>query len=90
VLKKGGSLIASVAARSSYIFDGAVECPDGSLEVRNDPYGNRNGYRLQAFREERDIEAYMSPLFGDFSFGFADNNYYGISERVFWVVCQRR
>jgi len=90
VLKKGGSLVASIAARSSYIFAGAVEHPDGSLTIQSDPYGNRNGYRLHAFRVKREIEQYMGDLFSDFSFGFADNDYYGISERVFWVVCQRR
>ena len=89
VLKSGGYLVASVASRDSYIFKDAVEQPDGSLAIRNDPYGNRNGYRLHAFSASRDIEAYMSPLFSNFSFGMADNDYYGISERVFWVVCQK-
>ena len=89
VLKKGGYLVASVACRSSYIFEGAVECADGSLVIKSDPYGNRNGYRLHAFSEKREIEEYMAPLFCNFSFGFADNDYYGISERVFWVVCQK-
>ena len=60
------------------------------LTIAADPYGNRNGYRLQAFRNERDLEKYMAPFFSNFSFGSADNNYYGISERVFWVVCQER
>jgi len=90
VLREGGYLVASVACRSSYIFEGATECSDGSLVVRSDPYGNRNGYRLHAFREKREIEEYMAPLFTNFSFGFADNDYYGISERVFWVVCQKK
>lgn len=90
VLKKDGFLVASVANKSSYIFDDAKELPDGSMLVTNDPYNNRNGYRLQAFVATRDIEQYFSPLFKSFSFGSADNNYYGISERVFWVVCQRK
>jgi SAM-dependent methyltransferase len=89
VLKKGGYLVASVACRSSYIFRNAVELPDGSLRITADPYGNRNGYRLHAFSETREIEQYWSPWFSNFSFGFADNNYYGISERVFWVVCRK-
>jgi SAM-dependent methyltransferase len=89
-LKKDGYLIASVANKSSYIFDDAKELSDGSMLVTNDPYNNRNGYRLQAFAETPDIEQYFSPLFKNFSFGSADNNYYGISERVFWVVCQKR
>jgi ubiquinone/menaquinone biosynthesis C-methylase UbiE len=89
VLKKGGYLVASVASKSSYIFKDAVVQPDGSLLVKSDPYGNRNGYRLHAFSEKSEIESYFAPAFSNFSFGFADNNYYDISERVFWVVCQK-
>lgn len=89
VLKKGGYLVASVACRTSYIFRDAVELPDGSFIIGSDPYGNRNGYRLHAFSETREIEKYFSPSFSNFSFGFADNDYYGISERVFWVACKK-
>lgn len=89
VLKKDGFLIASVANKASYIFDDAQELADGSMLVKKDPYNNRNGYRLQAFAATADIEQYFSPLFKNFSFGSADNDYYGISERVFWVVCQK-
>ncbi len=39
--------------------------------------------------EQRAVEEYFSTCFSGFSFGFADNDYYGISERVFWVVCQK-
>lgn len=89
VLKKDGYLIASVANKSSYIFDDAEELADGSLLVLKDPYNNRNGYRLQAFATQTEIEKYFSPVFKNFSFGSADNDYYGITERVFWVVCQK-
>ncbi|MBA3536046.1 MAG: class I SAM-dependent methyltransferase [Tatlockia sp.] len=90
VLKKEGYLIASVANKASYIFENAQELDDGTLIVAKDPYNNRNGYRLQAFSSKEDIETYFTPLFKNFSFGSADNDYYGISERVFWVVCQKR
>jgi len=89
VLKPGGFLVASVANKASYIFNDAQELPDGSMLVKKDPYNNRNGYRLQAFASPLEIEKYFSPLFKNFSFGSADNNYYGISERVFWIVCQK-
>jgi SAM-dependent methyltransferase len=89
VLKKDGFLVASVANKASYIFDDAQELPDGSMLVMKDPYNNRNGYRLHAFSATPNIEQYFSPLFKNFSFGSADNDYYGISERVFWVVCQK-
>jgi SAM-dependent methyltransferase len=89
VLRPGGYLVASVACKTSYIFRDAEELADGSLRIKADPYGNRNGYRLHAFVEQQDIEKYLSPRFHGFSFGFADNDYYGISERVFWVVCRK-
>jgi ubiquinone/menaquinone biosynthesis C-methylase UbiE len=89
VLKKGAYLVASVASRASYIFKEADEMPDGSLRVHADPYGNRNGYRLHAFSQQREIEEYLSPWYSDFSFGCADNDYYGVQERVFWVVCRK-
>ncbi|MCK9380263.1 MAG: class I SAM-dependent methyltransferase [Sulfuritalea sp.] len=89
VLKPGGYLVASVPCKTSYIFREAVELPDGSLRITADPYGNRNGYRLHAFSEIQELEEYFAPHFSNFSFGFADNDFYGISERVFWVVCEK-
>lgn len=89
VLKPGQFLIASVANKSSYIFENAEQLPDGSLLITKDPYNNREGYRLYAFSTEEEIKQYFSPFFKNFCFGTADNDYYGISERVFWVVCQK-
>ena len=89
VLRPGGALVASLANRSSYIFNAAEPLPDGSMRINRDPYGNRNGYRLHAFTTPEDIVAYFSPLFTRFSIGSAVNNYYGIDERVFWVVCHK-
>lgn len=89
VLKRGGYLVASVADRDSYIFQGAQEQADGSMMIAADPYNNRNGYRLHGFHARQDIEAYFSEFFGGFSFGSANNDYFGIHEKVFWVVCQK-
>lgn len=90
VLKKGGYLIASVPNVKSYIFNEAILCEDGSYKIKNDPYKNREGYRLFAFSNTKEIEKYFSPFFENFSFGHAENNYFGIDEKVFWVVCQRK
>ncbi|WP_158617447.1 class I SAM-dependent methyltransferase [Legionella sp. km772] len=90
VLKKGGYLIASVADSASYIFQNARCLNDGTYVIANDPYNNRNGYRLQAFANPHEVEQFFSPLFKNFSFGSANNDYYGINERVFWVVCQKK
>ncbi|WP_084632644.1 class I SAM-dependent methyltransferase [Pleomorphomonas oryzae] len=90
VMKPGAWLVASVASSESYIFKGAIPLEDGSLRIQADPYGNRDGYRLHAFSSSGQIEAYLSPWFERFSFGFADNDYFGVTERLFWVVCQKR
>lgn len=89
VLRPGGYLVASVADRASYIFEGGEALQDGSVRIRNDPYGNRNGYRLQGFSKESEIEDWFSNYFSSFSFGHASNDYYGIREKVFWVVCRK-
>jgi ubiquinone/menaquinone biosynthesis C-methylase UbiE len=90
VLKKKGSLVVSVPNRKSYIFKGSEPLEDGSYLICNDPYGNRNGYRLHAFSDIEEIQRCFQPLFCSFSFGEAYNDFYGIKEHVFWVVCQKR
>jgi ubiquinone/menaquinone biosynthesis C-methylase UbiE len=90
VMRTGAFLVASVACSDSYIFQEAAALDDGTFRIQNDPYGNRAGYRLQAFARRQDVQDYFSPRFENFSLGFADNDYYGIREQVFWVVCQKR
>ena len=90
VLRSGGYLVASVADKASYIFNNAEELSDGSMRIQNDPYGNRMGYRLFGFSRSKDIKDYFSLFFENFSIGHADNDFYGLEERVFWVVCQKQ
>jgi SAM-dependent methyltransferase len=90
VLQPKGWLVASVACKKSYIFKNAEAQPDGSFIIRGDPYGNRNGYRLFAFDTKEQIEEYFSEFFTEFSFGSAANNYFGVDEKVFWVVCKKK
>jgi SAM-dependent methyltransferase len=90
VLKKGGFLIASVADLESYIFNDAEVMNDGTMIIKNDPYGNRNGYRLHGFNSESEVERYFSRYFINFSFAHSYNNFYGIEEKLFWVVCEKK
>ena len=90
VLKKGAFLIASVADIESYIFNDAEKLDDGTMIIKNDPYGVRNGYRLKGFASSNEIEEYFSKYFTNFSFARADNNYYGVEEKLFWLVCEKK
>jgi SAM-dependent methyltransferase len=90
VLNHGGWLICSIADERSYIFKDAVKNRDRTYTIVHDPYGNREGYRLQAFSTTTDIEAHLGGLFDSFSFGHASNDYFGIHEQVFWVVARKK
>jgi ubiquinone/menaquinone biosynthesis C-methylase UbiE len=89
-MRRGGWLVASVADTKSYIFNGAKRLEDGSFQIANDPYNNRVGYRLHAFATSEDLKVYLSPHFTDFSIGHSNNDYYGVNERLHWVVCRKR
>jgi len=90
VLKKDGYFITSLPNNDSYILKDGDRFDDGSVIVKKDPYDNRNGYKLQSFTSTKDIKSRLSKYFYNFSFGFGHNNWYGIDEKVFWVVCQKR
>lgn len=82
--------MASVVHDDSYILKGAKRLSDGTAIIHNDPYKNRNGYRLYGFSDEKQIESLFSAYFENFSFGQGHNNWYGIDENVWWVVCYKK
>lgn len=90
VMKKGGVLIASLVHADSYILQGGDKLSDGTTIVKNDPYNNRNGYRLHSFATIKEIQEVFSEHFDSFSFGQGHNNWYGIDENVWWVVCVKK
>lgn len=90
ILKPGGSLVASLPESSNSIFDGCVELEDGHVEIRNDPWGLRNGYVFKWFRTEDDVVEAFSPYFDSFSIGLCRDNYYGVQINAFLLVCRRK
>lgn len=90
VMKKGAWFITSLADKNSYIFNGGEFTENGHVFVKNDPYHNRQNCKFRAFSSQSEIIDELSGEFVNFSFGKSCNNYYGIDERVFWVVCQKK
>jgi SAM-dependent methyltransferase len=88
-LKPGGSFVFSAPMRTSYIMRGAQDTGDGHMIIANDPYGVRNGYVMKKFDSEPDIEAALSPNFKDFAIGSCQNDFWGIEEHVWIVVCRK-
>ncbi len=72
------------------IMNAAEKQADGTYVITNDPLKIRNGYRFHAFEQAEDINKLLNPVFKNFIIGTADNDFYGITERVFWVIAQKR
>lgn len=90
VLKPGGRFTFSVPIRTSYIFDGAVDLGDGHMQIQNDPYGVRNGYVLKAYSSDEEIQKTLATHFENFRIGNCHNDFWGIEEHVWTVVCDRK
>lgn len=90
VLKPGGFLLASLPESGNAIFNGCVELDDGHVEIRNDPWGLRNGYIFKWFRSEEDVVSAFSPGFDSFSLGLCRDNFYGVQINAFLLACRRR
>lgn len=89
VMKPAGRFIFSAPMGTSYILDGAKPLSDGHMQIANDPYGVRNGYVMRKFDSAAEIETTLSPLFTDARVGTARNDWWGIDEQVWIVVCTR-
>jgi SAM-dependent methyltransferase len=88
-LKSGGLFVFSAPMGTSYIMSGAESAGDGHMIIANDPYGVRNGYMMKKFDRESDIETALSPTFKDFAIGSCQNDFWGIDEHVWTVVCRK-
>jgi ubiquinone/menaquinone biosynthesis C-methylase UbiE len=90
VLKPGGMFIASLPEPSGDIFMESIERENGHVEIRNDPWGLRNGYIFKWFRSEKDITTTFSPFFHNLSIGLCCDNYYGIQINYWLLVCAKK
>lgn len=89
VVKPGGLFVFSVPMGTSYIMEGAEDLGDGHMRIANDPYGLREGYVLKKFDSPAEIEAALKPAFTDARIGACRNDFWGIEEHVWTVVCRR-
>jgi SAM-dependent methyltransferase len=90
VLKPQGILLATLPEAGSSILDGSVDLGDGHAEIRNDPWGLRNGYVFRRFQTEEEVVATFSPYFDSFSVGLCCDNYYGVQINLFLLVCRKK
>jgi SAM-dependent methyltransferase len=89
VMRPGGRFIFSAPIGTSYIMEGAIALGNGHMRIANDPYGVRNGYIMRKFDSATEIEATIASHFVDARIGSARNDWWGIDEQVWIVVCRR-
>ncbi len=90
VTKKGGLFVCSLPMRDTYLLDGAEAAGKGHWRIKHDPYGLRAGTIFRAFESEDEIIDEFAPLFSDFRIGFCDDLFWGIRQKVWIVVCEKR
>ena len=90
VMKPGARWVFSAPIGTSYIFRDGIDRGNGHIEVTRDPYSVRNGCVLKKFDDAREIEAAGGQWFDDFRIGSCRNDFWGIDEHVWTVVCRRR
>ena len=89
VTKPGGRFVFSAPMATSYIMKGATPLGDNHMRIADDPYGVRQGYVMRKFDDISEIEAALAPYFVDARIGSARNDWWGIDEQVWIVVCNR-
>lgn len=89
VMRPGGEFIFSAPIGTSYIFSEAQDTGDGHMRISKDPYGVRNGTILKKFDRAEDIEEALSPVFDEITIGSCRNDFWGIEEHVWIVICSR-
>jgi SAM-dependent methyltransferase len=89
VLKVGGNFVFSAPTGTSYLLQRGEDIGDGHVVIAKDPYGMRQGSIVKKFESEAEIKASFSSLFTDFAIGCCRNDFWGIEEHVWIVVCTR-
>ncbi len=89
-LRPGGLFIFSAPIGTSYIMRGAKDAGDGHMTIANDPYGVRNGYTMKKFDNEDEIQRALEPEFENFEIGACRNDFWGVDEHVWIVVCSKK
>jgi SAM-dependent methyltransferase len=90
VIVPGGTFVLSLPMTDGYLLQGAESLGDGHVRIAHDPCGLRAGTVFRVFASPDEIERTFTPSFKDFQIGFTDDEYWGLRQRMWIVVCTRR
>ncbi len=90
VLVPEGIFICSLPMDDIYILRNAEVMPGGYYRITDDPYQWRNGTVFRAFSSREEILGDFTELFEDIRIGFCDDDFFGIRQKVWIVVCKKK
>ena len=90
VLSPRGVFICSLPMHDTYILEDAERLGDGYYKIVNDPYGYRKDTVFRAFTSKEEVMADFDSRFDDIYVGFCDDDFFGVRQKVWTVVCKKR
>lgn len=90
VCRPRARIVCSLPMLDSYLFKEGKIRDENHIEVTCDPYNLRNGYILRGFETTQEIEDTFSEFFDSFEIGACRNDWWGVHEYCWLVVCHRR
>jgi ubiquinone/menaquinone biosynthesis C-methylase UbiE len=89
VMKTGAHLIATFPKPSSYILKNATDLGEGYMKITSDPLQIRNGSVFKVFQSTEEIRSALSINFSKFQFASCEDNFFGLQQDFWAVVCSR-
>lgn len=90
VLRPRGVFICSLPMHDTYILEDAERVGDGYYKITNDPYGYRKETVFRAFASKEEVISAFENRFDDICVGFCDDDFFGVRQKVWTVVCKKR
>lgn len=89
ILDENGYFIGGFPDTQNFVLKNAINLPDGSVKILNDPYNLRNGERWIIVRDQNDVVNLLKPYFKNISVGHLVDNYFGLMVSGYIFVCQK-
>jgi len=90
ILDPQGIFICSLPMHDTYILEGAQQLADGYYRITHDPYNYRKGTVFRAFKSADEILNTFDKQFENIRIGFCDDDFFGIRQKVWTVVCKKK
>ena len=89
ILNTNGFFICTIPQTSNYYIIRSKKLKGNEYLIKNDYLKIRNNYRLFALNKKR-IKKIFSKNFQNINIGLLENDYFGLKEKMFIVVCKKK